>query len=400
MTWLYVPNSSSTSCPSALAEPDSISASSWQCQQLERCVTSNGKRMPSRYWSRAYKKKSWTAHLFGPMLPPSTAARGVASWILLLRATRASHSQALAEGWPLPTPDISGRALAGLSARYGQGSVSSRTWQTTLISDSRTLETTYRSWVIALQRDCTRRLRQVRRMNARGFLFWPTPTATNPNEQESVESWEVRRAETARRLNNGNGFGIPLAIAAKVWPTPTATDGSNGGPNSRGSAGQLKLPGMAAQWPTPRASDTNGPGIHGTRGQDLRTVVMQWSTPRSHESGNWQQDKAKDRVPKLTLSGQATLWQSSTVQDCTNKANLDQTIEYLPGPLDQMIEMVGDNTSTDGRVLNPRFVEALMGWPIGWTVCAPLGTEWSRWWQLWRSLIFGMSCMDNHVCDV
>lgn len=37
------------------------------------------------------------------------------------------------------------------------------------------------------------------------------------------------------------------------------------------------------------------------------------------------------------------------------------------------------------RRLNPLFVEWLMGWPIGWTACEPLGTEWSRWLRLSRS---------------
>lgn len=49
-------------------------------------------------------------------------------------------------------------------------------------------------------------------------------------------------------------------------------------------------------------------------------------------------------------------------------------------------------TSTDGSdgsssipVLNPRFVEALMGFPIGWTDFAHSATQWSRYKQRLRS---------------
>ena len=38
-----------------------------------------------------------------------------------------------------------------------------------------------------------------------------------------------------------------------------------------------------------------------------------------------------------------------------------------------------------GRRLNPNFVDWLMGWVPGWTACAPLGTEWSRYRRRLRS---------------
>lgn len=43
----------------------------------------------------------------------------------------------------------------------------------------------------------------------------PTPAAMNPNDGESLESWEARRLRTKERVGNGNGFGTPLAIAVQ-----------------------------------------------------------------------------------------------------------------------------------------------------------------------------------------
>ena len=52
----------------------------------------------------------------------------------------------------------------------------------------------------------------------------PTPTASNPNDGESLESWEARRQRNLEKGINGNGQGTPLAIAVKLLPTPMAGD--------------------------------------------------------------------------------------------------------------------------------------------------------------------------------
>ncbi len=41
-------------------------------------------------------------------------------------------------------------------------------------------------------------------------------------------------------------------------------------------------------------------------------------------------------------------------------------------------DMGGPSSSKIGQTLNPRFVEILMGWPIGWTDLEPAVTEWSQ----------------------
>ncbi|MFO1107514.1 MAG: hypothetical protein U1E34_15620, partial [Amaricoccus sp.] len=49
------------------------------------------------------------------------------------------------------------------------------------------------------------------------------------------------------------------------------------------------------------------------------------------------------------------------------------------------------------RSLNPLFVEALMGWPTGWTGFGSVATAWSRWLrrmrcELWRLSWPATSC--------
>ena len=44
------------------------------------------------------------------------------------------------------------------------------------------------------------------------------------------------------------------------------------------------------------------------------------------------------------------------------------------------------------RTLNPLFVEALMGWPTGWTGFASVATAWSRWLQRMRCELSQLNC--------
>jgi hypothetical protein len=55
-------------------------------------------------------------------------------------------------------------------------------------------------------------------------VLWPTPTAANPNDRERLASWEARKARELAKGRNGNGIGVPLAVAVRLWPTPAARD--------------------------------------------------------------------------------------------------------------------------------------------------------------------------------
>jgi hypothetical protein len=52
----------------------------------------------------------------------------------------------------------------------------------------------------------------------------PTPTAGNPNDGESPDSWEARRRRNLAKGINGNGQGTPLGMAVQLLPTPVVAD--------------------------------------------------------------------------------------------------------------------------------------------------------------------------------
>jgi len=71
----------------------------------------------------------------------------------------------------------------------------------------------------------------------------PTPNAGVFNDGEDVENWLARRE--ALKAKGGKVF-MTLSVAVALLPTPRATDGTKGGPNQRGSSGDLMLPSAIA----------------------------------------------------------------------------------------------------------------------------------------------------------
>ncbi len=52
----------------------------------------------------------------------------------------------------------------------------------------------------------------------------------------------------------------------------------------------------------------------------------------------------------------------------------------------------GSDTCEQRRTLNPAFVEALMGWPTGWTDFGSVATACSHWLLRMRSELWRLNC--------
>ena len=146
-----------------------------------------------------------------------------------------------------------------------------------------------------------------------------------------------------------NGCVYPLPSVAPImeeivsggWPTPTCK-GLEGGSNSRKAA---KARGM---WPTITVhGNYNRKGASKTSGDGLITAI--WRTPTASDSNKWSNQSLADRQEK----GQ--------------QIRLNTQVSPEGGK---------------GGLLNPMWVEWLMGWPLGWTSLDVLETakyqEWLR----------------------
>ena len=145
-----------------------------------------------------------------------------------------------------------------------------------------------------------------------GLTLLPTPAVNDMGEGKTVDHWDAWTATMQAKHGNGNGHGKPLSIEAQrllptpttapttgngharnlggeakllptpvsdnsrglpsastdyaslanvacaLLPTPRATDGTKGGPNQRGSSGDLMLPSAVHLLPTPSVADGLG----------------------------------------------------------------------------------------------------------------------------------------------
>jgi hypothetical protein len=132
----------------------------------------------------------------------------------------------------------------------------------------------------------------------------------------------------------------------------------------------------SSSWPTPTggdavqsANETSSCATEGHHsGTTLTDVMRKWPTPRAdpaHKGGN------------LTLPGATQKWATPTTRDWKDGADLSDAVPTNALLGRQVLRTQWDGTATSkiGRVLNPLFVEALMGWPIGWSACGFLGME-------------------------
>jgi hypothetical protein len=132
--------------------------------------------------------------------------------------------------------------------------------------------------------------------------------------------WQTPVADDAieRAAGKWNSRGEPkLSAEVKLWPTPTASLGTNGGrvtPSKAREGGTLIEALSARAFPTPAARDYRSPN----------------AKPYSERGGG----KKGEQLPNFI-----------------------------------------------GGLLNPPWVEWLMGWPTGWTESAPLETDRFREWR-------------------
>lgn len=228
-------------------------------------------------------------------------------------------------------------------------------------SNSR-LEDTVALWPTAQSRDHKGVDRtSIDRGNARPLnevaAMWPTPDAIVANDREEPESFLARQEREKLKGHNGNGMGVPLAMASKLWSTPT---GSTGGAEiNRDATTGDKLRSQAELWRTPTGCDaergaapewaldpragehslrqqtslwrsplvSEARGSSGVDGVELADQAIKWMTPQATDSNAPSTNRLKTDRPTRTpenhgsmrvdLKDQAALWDTPTVGDVT-----------------------------------------------------------------------------------
>ena len=224
---------------------------------------------------------------------------------------------------------------------------------------------TFDQWVIALRQACLQRKKSVRRISANDSSCWLTPRA-----QESGEGQETFIKRNADRTDRC--FGSLTAQTKTLWPTITATDAN-----------------VTRARPPEKMIRKDGRNV--LRTPSLAETILQPSnfpyTKQDLELANtnlpYRVAKAHEKDGKETTTSQ---WATPTARDWKDGALINskaQTRSNLSRQAPRM-QKAGGAISSTGLTLNPLFVEALMGWPIGWTDCAFAGMALSPWLRLMR----------------
>jgi hypothetical protein len=294
---------------------------------LETCASSltwRGKPTPAKSWLRAWKKKIWIQRLFGRTCPPLMADRFVDWWTSSLADSRAKTSPLQGSRQELVASAAgSGSSISASSMRFDLDWSSLKTSRRSSRVDSKSSSP-------ILPRSGSMRsgaLSELPMLEPRiGEIessSWPTATVG-----DSHGSGSHGYGKTSKSTGKTRSEGTTLTDAAvRLWQTPRATDGDKGGPNQT-------LKGKPAL---------------------VNQARNMWPTATTHNA----KDTLMRKSPELTA--------------------VSLTLRA------QMTSTGGPRSLPKDRTLNPRFVEWLMGWPIGWTDCDSQVTEWFLLRPLTRS---------------
>jgi hypothetical protein len=210
--------------------------------------------------------------------------------------------------------------------------------------------------------------------------LWPTARSLDGSVNESLETWTARYH---RKEAEGINLHRPLPIAvmqeqvkAQDFPTPRTCDWKSS-PNAdsnikRMEVGQATLAEFVHAkhkkgdlWSTPRTGATESSRPNNKGGIPLADQAKreQWATPQAHDA---QGPKTPEQIAAMRAKGhgvknlnEQACWGTPTARDHkSGRGNEDRQYKELT----PMVER-----QQSGK-LNPRWVETLMGLPIGWTM--------------------------------
>ena len=137
-----------------------------------------------------------------------------------------------------------------------------------------------------------------------------------------------------------------MTVGGQCWELPTLTP-----PTSVTDSGL---------WPTPTVcGNYNRKGASATNGDGLATAVKNWPTPTASlgtKGGRVTPRKSREGGTLIEAVSSRT-FSTPTARDWRSGKASEATMERNSRPLSEQI----------GGLLNPTWVEWLMGWPIGWT---------------------------------
>ena len=326
--------------------------------------------MPAPDWFDAWTKVYWIRLLSGTMLKPCLTTAFEEWWISCLHRTLASHSPAQGQCAAPTIRDISGHGSETALPPASPASFYSKTSRATSPSDSaRSLptwlasDTEWKACVANQRGEFSRRMNAAQPTGESGSSYWPTATASEGSKigcQPNKGQLGLSNHPEVHGRHMDREPEVKSRKGEKMWPTASSRDWKD-------------APGMTL-------TRVNSDGSTRPRIDELpRAVFHETVGLRDREKPNTPGNRPELwATPVVVSSRNSTSSRKPGAKFKTGQTLLDQTLPIRNG------KVVGQ------VVLNPRWVEALMGLPYGWcsvipcspnpasTSSASSGTESSR----------------------
>jgi hypothetical protein len=409
--WLFIPSTALPSAPESecLTKDCAPDLSTWD-SNTDLPLTSKGKLLRPASLLRLWKQGQSIRRLSTLTCAPSTVALGVERWIASLPDSPVSRIAS--PGNVKDSKTNAGYGLTSLEsfAKLNQHMCGSKTCGDLFQPEG--LSTSYLTLPDSGSMRNGRLCQQPRsalRTSGSGSSSWPTADCNTST------------------YSNGK-FGMNLREAAATWPTARSSDGEKGGPNQRGSKGDMMLPSAAAQWMTPMVP--NGGRVVSpelvaskemTDAGEKRTVGLEsqtrhWPTPDANATTRSNTSPSPEAAERPALAALVQTWPTPAARDMKGENSLahllrtdgrtdgrihhiDQLPNFVMYHFSRQGQTMNDGqklsaaSHTSPRRLNPAFACWLMGWPWWWTNPAPISCAKSEM-ELYRSkLQQRLSCL-------
>lgn len=218
--------------------------------------------------------------------------------------------------------------------------------------------------------------------NPQDGASWPTPRTTDTQAGRGCVQIGKGLYRPSQALEEGRlvgGANLADAVAAKMWPTPHSSCST--GPGHQGRQGGVNLQTSVKMWPSPTASDSNARGssqgnrkspslpIHVLENEASCTRAEHEPGPRGQAgySSGGSRPGSSDKPERKARE----TWPTPVVTDSIGSGN--RNLEGSKAHAGESLTDVangGQRARTSGSTgrLNPRWVETLMGVPVGWTM--------------------------------
>lgn len=329
---------------------DSVAASKTCAQSL----IVRSKQPHANYFLRAWKAGNLTRLRSGVISSPFLGGLFTAKWTSFLADIPASHSAQPESEQEKTIPGTFGPGLQMELLPCSLDFASSRTSKATSRWDSPASSAIWKSWVTERRGAYSRRRNASMQVDAQhhtsgsACLSWPTVRTSDCQNSPKSEQFGKRYAQLRSAIN---------------WPTATSRDWKGAySKESHSKKNRMSLlPDMVAHWPTPTAAEAGKIGNQANHGQlglsnhpALRSEVTREKLEKSRSG------QAAPASPSTHGSRQES-WATPIVGD--------SHLASSPEAAQKRIEegKVTLSCQNPGK-LNPRWVETLMGLPVGWTM--------------------------------